>query len=392
MRSVGLDLGARHIAFCEVKDGNVVGKKSFRRLSDLKVVLGPGTEPARVGFEACREGWHVHDKLKEWGHEPQMLDTTRIRRLGIGQHGRKNDAIDAETIALGVDRNQVPLAHVLSPERRELRVKLSVRGELVDMRTRQVTLIRGLARAAGTPLPSSATTNFLKRVQEAELDTRTRKDIEPLVATLRVAEEQIDILDAEIASMAAHDELISICATVPGVGVIIAASYVSVLDDAGRFRNGDTVASYFGLAPSEATTGGPQNRRLGGITKQGNTHARAMLVQAAWQIMRVGDASDPLRTWAMQVARRRGKKVAAIALARKLAAMLWAMCRDGTVYDPGFVARSSTKGIGDSAQQRELVAKAMAKVARTLALRTASLARRKKKQTAKKKMSPEATV
>jgi transposase len=384
-----LDLGARHIAFSEVRDGVVVRRASFRRLSDLKAVLGPGTEPARVAFEACREGWHVHDTLKDWGHEPLMLDTTRVRQLGIGQHGRKNDAIDADVIGLAVDQGRVPLAHVLSPERRALRARLSVRGELVEMRARQVTLIRGLARAAGTPLRSCGTPNFLKHVAEAKLDAATRRLISPIIATLAVAEEQIATLDAELAELVAGDGLVTICTTVPGVGIIVGATFVSVLDDAKRFRNADAVASYFGLAPSEATTGGPRNRRLGGITKQGNTHARAMLVQAAWQIMRAADDDDPLRRWALQISARRGKKVAAIALARKLAVLLWAICRDGTVYDPAMLAKDSAHAIRESSQQRELVAEAMAKVARKLARRTAPLVQKRAKQ---KKTPPEATV
>jgi transposase len=387
MRSVGLDIGARHIAFCEVRDGTVIQKASFRRLSDLKTALGPDAKPARVAFEACREGWHIHDKLKEWGHEPLMIDTTRVRRLGIGQHGRKNDAIDAEVIALAVDDGRLPLAHVLSPARRALRAKLSVRGELVDMRARQVTLIRGLARAAGTPLPSSATTSFLGHVNEANLDQATRHLVAPLVATLAVAEEQIALLDAELAQMVADDPLVMICASAPGVGVIVAASYVSVLDDAKRFRNADAVASYYGLAPSEATTGGPLNRRLGGITKQGNTHARAMLVQAAWQIMRAASPADPLRKWALQLATRRGKKVAAIALARRLATLLWAMCRDGTFYDPTMLAKQSAKGFRANAQQSEVIERAMLAVAKKIHRRAAPLKKR-----AAKKTSLEATV
>ena len=61
MRSVGLDLGARHIAYCEVADGAVLRRGSLRRIGELKTIVGPDTEPARVAFEACREGWHIHD-------------------------------------------------------------------------------------------------------------------------------------------------------------------------------------------------------------------------------------------------------------------------------------------------------------------------------------------
>ena len=89
MRSVGLDLGVRHIAYCEVVDGKVVSRATVKSLSQLESRLGPASPPARVAFEACREGWHVYDKLKAWGNEPHMLDTTRIRQLGFDCISRK---------------------------------------------------------------------------------------------------------------------------------------------------------------------------------------------------------------------------------------------------------------------------------------------------------------
>lgn len=178
------------------------------------------------------------------------------------------------------------------------------------------------------------------------------------------------------------------------MGIIVAATFVSVLDDAKRFRNAHAVASYLGLVPGEDTTGG--KRRLGSITKQGNTYARTMLVQAAWHILRAGDKDDPLHRWGNQIATKRGKKIAAVALARKLAGMLWAMCRDGTVYDAAFTARESAKGLRTSAQTQELLASAMQNVARKIHSRTRnaaeivtapSPARRQRK-----KMSTEASV
>jgi len=369
MRSVGLDLGARHIAWCEVEDGKVVRRGSVRRLSELESLLGRGTAPARVAFEACREGWHVHDVLQQWGQTPLMLDTTRIRRIGVGHHGRKNDAIDAEAIAMALDAGRVPLAHVLSPERRALRAKLSIRGELVDLRARQVTLLRGLARAVGVLVDTSSTDNFLQKLQQAALDDGTRSLMAPLVKTLTVAQEQLALVDAEIAEIARGDSIIRLCATVPGVAVIVAATFVSVIDEAKRFHNAHAVSAYLGLVPGESTTGGKDKQRLGGITKHGNAHARRMLVQSAWQILRAGDADDPLRRWASQLANTRGKKIAAVALARKLAGVLWAMWRDGTVYDPGLEARESSKGLRAAAQGKHLRAEAMARVANKIARR-----------------------
>jgi transposase len=364
MRRIGLDLGARHIAFCEVAEGVVVERASVRGFGELASRLGPKTTPARVAFEACREGWHVHDMLVKWGKEPVMLDTTRVRALGVGQHGRKNDALDAEAIARALDSGSVPVAHVLSPQRRWLRAKLSVRGELVDVRARHVTILRGLARAAGILLPTSSTSGFLSMLERAPLPDETRTMIAPIVATLRVVEPQIEQLDAELAEIAKGDPVIRLCATAPGVALVVAATFVSVIDDAKRFRNAHAVGAYLGLVPGENTTGG--KRRLGSITKQGNTYARAMLVQAAWQILRAADHDDPLRVWATQIAKTRGKKIAAIALARKLAGLLWAMWRDGTVYDPELGARTSAKGLKAVAQRTELRAAAMARVAKKI--------------------------
>lgn len=367
MRSVGLDLGARHIAFCEVVDGQVVGRATARRFVDLERLLGPETSPARVGFEACREGWHVDDSLKRWGKEPVMLDTTRVKQIGVGQHGRKNDALDAEAIAMALDAGRVPVAHVLSPARRALRAKLSVRGELVDMRARQVTVIRGLARAAGVLLPTSRPGGFLEKLARAPLDAVTRALIAPLVATLQIAEEQLAVVEDELAQVAKQDPIIGLCATAPGVALIVAAVFVSVIDEAKRFRNAHAVGAYLGLVPGENTTGG--KRRLGGITKEGNTYARKMLVQSAWHILRVGGKDDPLHRWGTHIVKTRGKKIAAVALARKLAGVLWAMWRDGTVYDAGFQARESAKGLEAAAQDSGLRARAMARAAKKIQCR-----------------------
>jgi transposase len=274
MRSVGLDLGVRHIAYCEVKDGQVVERAAVRNFAQLASRLGPKSAPAEVGFEACREGWHVHDTLKAWGHRPRMLDTTRIRQIGVGQHRRKNDAIDAEAIALAVESGRVAEAHVLSPQRRALRAQLSVRGALVQTRSQYVTTIRGLARAAGLLLPRGATASFADKVARSTMDGELHALIAPLVHTLQVLDTQIVEVEARLATMAEQDPAIALCATAPGVGLIVAATYVSVIDDAKRFRNAHTVAAYLGLVPGEATTGGRRSDAWGGLPNRA-TRTRA---------------------------------------------------------------------------------------------------------------------
>jgi hypothetical protein len=132
-----------------------------------------------------------------------------------------------------------------------------------------------------------------------------------------------------------------------------------VIDDAHRFKSAQAVGSYLGLAPKEATTGGT-NPRLGGITKAGNTMARALLVEGAWQVLRNKDDNDPLYQWAHHIQQKRGGKIAAIALARKLATVLYAMWRDKTVYDGVKEANASLRGIRREYQTEQLRAAALA--------------------------------
>jgi transposase len=189
----------------------------------------------------------------------------------------------------------------------------------------------------------------LEKVAEGKAPEQLRFLIAPLVRVLTVLNEDIAVIDAELAQIAERDTTIQLCATTPGVGLIVAATYVSVVDQAPRFKNAHCVAAYLGLVPGEKTTGGPSKRRLGSITKQGNTHARALLIQSAWSILRLRRCEDPLRRWADHVAKTRGKKIAAVALARKLAGVLWAMMRDGTPYDGALEAEQTAVGVREHA-------------------------------------------
>lgn len=348
MRSVALDLGGK-ITFCEVSDGEVVVRKTVKAFEDLRGVLGPQTPQARVAFEACREGWWVADRLEEWGHEPVMVDTTRVRQLGVGQHGSKTDHKDAKVQALAVEQNRVPRAHRLSPHRQALRKQLSVRKGLVETRAGYITMVRSLARSYGVRIRGCEADQFVSVVKETALGEELRSIVEPLVAMLEAIEPQLRMADAKLEQVCRQEPAVVELCTTPGVSIIIAAQYVSVIDDAKRFKHAHQVESYLGLVPSEHTS---VHRKLGSITKQGNSYLRALLVQAGWCILR-SKAKDPLVLWAKEVSRRRGKRIAVVAVARRLAGILWAMWRKGTVYDAEHLARAGQRGIEEQRQSLE---------------------------------------
>jgi transposase len=190
--------------------------------------------------------------------------------------------------------------------------------------------------------------------------------VAPLVTAMATIETEIRRVEERIVGLAERDPTIGLCATVPGVGLIVAATFVSVIDEAKRFRNAHAVEAYLGLVPSEATTGGPGKRRLGGITKQGNSRARAMLIQSAWIILRTRDKEDPIRRWGENIAKIRGKRIAVVATARKLAGVLWAMMRDGCVYDRASHAEEAARASKHRVQSETARAQALQRSAKKL--------------------------
>ena len=120
--------------------------------------------------------------------------------------------------------------------------------------------------------------------------------------------------------------------TLPGIGSITASAYVTALDDATRFSRAAQVASYLGLVPSEYSSG--EQQRRGRVLRSAHPHVQSLLVQAAWRLSRSKDPRTAgLRVWAQGIAQRRGRKIAMVALARRLARILFAMWRDEVAYD-----------------------------------------------------------
>jgi transposase len=359
MRNVALDLGAKKIAFCEVADGKVVARAIVPQLLKLTDLLGPTTAPAVVAIEACREAWPIHDELTRWGHTVLLVDTTRVKQLGIGQHGRKTDRIDAEVLARAVERGTIPQAHVLSPERRQLRALLTVRRALVETRAQYVTTVRGLARAHGKKIPTCQTGAFVTRCKKADFGDELQTLCALLVDTLRALDNELAKNELAVQTYAEKDGMLRFLMTAPGVSVVVAAMFISVIDDARRFQRAHQVQSYLGLVPCEDSSGG--KRRLGSITTEGNSCLRSLLIQSAWSILR-SPSTDPLKTWGEAIIARRGRKsIAAVAIARRLAGVLWAMWRDGTVYDAEELGKQSGIGVAKAAQTTQLQAKAIAR-------------------------------
>ena len=184
--------------------------------------------------------------------------------------------------------------------------------------------------SAGSGAPGDRTPDLLI-ANEPEGE---KEEIAPLLALLGSLNVQISAFDRQLVQISRSDEVIRRLMTVPGIGPVIAVCFVATLDRVDRFHGAHQVESCIGLVPREWSSSEIQRR--GHVTKAGNTRIRWLLVEAARCVMRGKKRPDTaaLREWGDRIAQRRGRSIAAVAVARRLAGVLYAIWRDASVYDP----------------------------------------------------------
>jgi len=224
-------------------------------------------------------------------------------------------------------------AHRLSVPQRHVRGRLGVRDTLVHTRTRYISLIRALLRQQGYRVPSGSAERFADRVRSLPLPGRLLSGVAPLLAVMRHLNRQLAYPDARIEHLAAQDPRVPRLRSVPCIGPVTAAAFLAAIDDVGRFHHAHQLEAYLGLVPREHSSG--ETQRRGPITKAGHSHTRWLLFQAAVSILRQHPPqAEALHPWALRIAARRGKQVAVVALARRLAGILYALLRDGSMFEP----------------------------------------------------------
>jgi transposase len=202
-----------------------------------------------------------------------------------------------------------------------------------------INLLRGQLRSEGLRIRSGRAESFVTRYRAVATSAALRAVLEPLVHVLSALEPVIATADAWAHDTAHGDTEARRLMTAPGVGPITALTFQSALDTVTRFGGPGAVTAYLGLVPREDTSA--ERQRRGAITKAGPGRVRAVLVQASWAVWRSPRGSTTLHAWVHRLADRRGKRIAIVALARRLARILFAMWRDGRDFHAARLARAA---------------------------------------------------
>jgi transposase len=330
MNQCGFDVGKKSSSYC-IRDGQraiVCEGKVAMRPAALRAAF-EGVEPMRFILEASSKSFWVADFLESLGHRAVVVDAARTKAIASARI--KNDKMDARILGeLGVIDFLCPVARP-TREQRLAKMKLRVRQGLVRQRTEMMVRIRSLVDAEGGELPPATAEVFTRLVRATLLPEGLSVLIEPLLRTIDALALEVKQLDKEVEAWAKQDETAVRLQTVPGVGPLVAAAFIAVVRDVDRFKEGASLASYLGLVPSLYESG--KTSRKGRITRAGDTHLRWLLTMAANGLLRAKKQDSSLRQWGLKLVEKSGRKKAVVAVARKLAVVLWALWKKGTTFE-----------------------------------------------------------
>lgn len=336
--TIGLDLGKSVFQIHGVDAGGAVVIQ--RRLTRGKVLAFFAKQSAcLVGMEACAAAHHWGRELRKLGHTVRLMPPRYVKPYVKRQ---KNDASDAEAICEAVTRPNMRFVEVKTCEQQGTMVLHRVRSMLMRQRVQLSNAIRGHMAEYGLVAPVGR--NGLQRLiatlnnpEDDRVPAMARSSLAALVAQLGLLNEQVLENDRGVRASARSTELGCRLMEVPGCGPVLASAMVAAVPNPGVFKSGRDLAAWIGLVPRQNSSGGKE--RLGGITKQGDRYLRQLLVMGALAVIRYALKHGTKKPWLVQLLARRSPKTAAVALANKMARMMWAMMMTGERYrEPKVVA------------------------------------------------------
>jgi transposase len=308
--------------------GRAVLRRNLRRRE--MVPFFAKLPPVEVVMEACGGSHHWGRTLQALGHRVRLIPAQYVKPFV--KRG-KNDRNDAEAISEAANRPGMHDVAVKSADTQANAMLLSVRELLVRQRTQMVNALRGHAAEMGLVAPKGESGLAKLRAEIAE----TASLPEAARAALQMLGNEVDRIDAQLKEadkrlMAQHkaDATSQRLAQIPGVGPIGALSFALCVD-AKQFESGRHFAAWLGLVPQEKSTGGKQ--RMGGISRAGNERLRELLVLGATAVVQHAKPGRPgASAWLLKLLERKPRKLAAVALANKMARIAWAMLTSGEAY------------------------------------------------------------
>jgi len=330
--TIGLDIAK---SVFQVHGVDAVGQVVIRRQLKRRYVLAFFTKlpSCLIGIEACASSHHWSRELQGLGHIVRLMPPAYVKPYVKRQ---KNDATDAEAICEAVTRANMRFVATKTPEQQSCLMLHRTRHLFIRQQTAVINAIRAHLAEFGIVAPVGR--NGVEELLDVVADTKdkrlpevARACIAALGGQLRMLKAQILNFDRMITTWHRSNETSKRLDELPGVGPALATALVASVTDPKAFRSGRDFSAWIGLVPKQSSSGGRQ--RLGSISKQGDRYLRGLFTAGALAVIRHAKIHGTgHRPWLTALLARRPTKVAAIALANKIARMAWAMMARGERY------------------------------------------------------------
>jgi transposase len=330
----GLDVSCKSTAVCIVDTEGTVLHQSTQ-VTDPQAIaqclrkFGQPIEKAGVETGSLTR-WLVLS-LRELGINALAIDA-RAAKPFLDRKINKNDPNDSHGIADIMRTNSYKESHIKSDQSAERRVAIETRSTFVSQRTQAMNAIRGHLKSLGIRLGPFNARNIRERLAPvvSTLSAMVQASIQALIDVASYFDEEITKLDKVIERSVKSDSNVQLLQTVPGVGPITALAFIVEMDDLTRFNKSRDVAAYLGLTPRLYESG--DRSVMGRISKRGNKSLRSLLVQAGFSILTNSQKWSKLKAWGLRISRKRGTNKAKVAVARKLATILYRMLEKGEPF------------------------------------------------------------
>lgn len=329
---IGIDLAKSIFQVCGV---NQAGKPVFNRQVRRSRLMGMLLQhpAATIAMEACSGSNYWGRELKRRGVKVMLIPPQHVKPF---VKGNKNDRNDAFAITEAARRPDLKCVEPRTLVQTDMIQVHRVLARMIRQRTALINQIRGFLNEYGVVVAKGkekllAAMPDLLEDAENGLTASSRALQQELLEQWRQANEAIGRLDERLKGQARADEAARRLMAIRGVAVKISTATIAHAGNGHGYKNGRHFSANLGLVPKEHSSGGKQ--KLGGITKRGNQYLRRLLIQGAWSVIRNADKSDDrLSRWARGVVERRGKHKAVVAVANKMARIMWSMLYHQTEY------------------------------------------------------------
>jgi transposase len=331
MHYVGLDVHARESSLEILNDrGQTVKRQTVRgNWDDLVDAVAKLPRPMSICYEASCGYGTLHEKLSPLAKRVVVAHPGQLRL--IFKTKRKNNKIDAAKLSKLLYLDMVPSVHVPKLDVREWRGLIEFRHKLLARRVSLKNQIKALLRGLGITPPKSLWTRkgtaWLKGLEQLGEGQRLKRDL--LCDELAEIAGKIRRVETELAKTAGKHPGVALVMTIPGVGIRTAESVAAYIDNIDRFASNAQLGTYFGLVPCQDASASVN--RMGHITREGPATVRKLLCESAWQAIR---RSPTAKQWFDQIVGKDPdrRKIAAVAVARKLVVVMGAMLRSGEAW------------------------------------------------------------